>query len=61
LLLPVAERLGGNVTLRLIEHADHSFHVPLRSGRSDQQAMDEVLDTMADWMAAVSNEIDGVR
>src|ERR1700722_4300577 len=61
LLLPLAERLGRNVTLRLVEHADHSFHVPLRSGKSDQQAMDEVLDALVGWMAAVVNQTNGVR
>jgi uncharacterized protein len=61
LLLPLCERLGRNATLRLIEHADHSFHLPLRSGKSDQQAMGELLDALAGWMAAVVNQTDGGR
>ncbi len=55
LLLPLSERLGGSVTMRLIELADHSFHVPARSGRTDQQAMGEVLDGLAGWMTTVVN------
>ena len=31
-------------TLQLFEDADHSFHVPARSGRTDAQVMDEMLD-----------------
>jgi predicted alpha/beta-hydrolase family hydrolase len=58
LLLPLSERLGGSVTMRLIELADHSFHVPARSGRTDQQAMGEVLDGLAGWMTTVVNRTD---
>src|SRR5206468_4952885 len=32
LLKPVLERLGKRATLRVIEHADHMFHVLKRSG-----------------------------
>src|SRR5690349_13432171 len=34
-LEPVVASLGGRATLRLFDDADHSFHVPRRSGRSD--------------------------
>jgi predicted alpha/beta-hydrolase family hydrolase len=33
LLRPLVERLGPRATLRLFEDADHSFHVPARTGR----------------------------
>ena len=52
LLRPVVEGLGARATLALFEHADHSFHVPAKTGRKDAEVMAELLDTAADWMAA---------
>jgi predicted alpha/beta-hydrolase family hydrolase len=49
LLRPVVERLGERATLRVIEHADHSFHVPKRSGRTDEHVMDELAAAVAEW------------
>jgi uncharacterized protein len=54
LLLPLIERLGKRASLRLFEGADHSFHVPARSGRSDHEIRGEVLDALAGWTNAVS-------
>ena len=34
----------------MIEHADHAFHVPVRSGRNDGQVLDELAATTAGWM-----------
>jgi predicted alpha/beta-hydrolase family hydrolase len=50
LLRPLVKRLGSRATLRLFEDADHSFHVPARTGRKDAQVLDEVLDAMAAWI-----------
>ena len=33
-----------------VEAADHSFHVPARSGRTDREAMTEILDAVAGWV-----------
>ena len=52
LLRPVVEGLGARATLALFEDADHSFHVPARTGRKDAEVMAELLDTAAAWMAA---------
>jgi len=41
--------LGELATLKVIEGADHSFHVLARSGRTDAQAMIEMLDSFASW------------
>jgi len=49
LLGPVIERLGDRATLRVIEHADHSFHVLNRSGRTDEQVLDELAVATAEW------------
>jgi predicted alpha/beta-hydrolase family hydrolase len=53
LLRPLVERLGSRAALQVFEHADHSFHVPARSGRKDAQVMDELLDTTARWIEGV--------
>jgi len=50
LLQPLVAQLGA--TLRLFEHADHSFHVPARSGRTDAQVMEEMLDVVSGWIEA---------
>jgi predicted alpha/beta-hydrolase family hydrolase len=49
LLRPVIQELGALATLHLIDGADHSFHVPARSGRNDAEVMVELLDTFAAW------------
>jgi len=52
LLRPVVASLGDRAALEAIEDADHSFHVPAKSGRSDAQVRSDVLDRLAAWMAA---------
>ena len=47
-------KLGAAATLLPIAHADHSFHVLRRSGRTDAEAMDEVLDGIATWLRALT-------
>ena len=44
-------RLGSRATLHIVEGGDHSFHVLARSGRNDEQVREDLLDTMAAWMA----------
>ncbi len=51
-LEPLCRQLGPRATLRLYEDADHSFHVPKRSGRSDAQVRGELLDALAVWIDA---------
>ncbi|MEQ1780258.1 MAG: alpha/beta family hydrolase [Hyphomonadaceae bacterium] len=50
LLKPVVAKLGKRATLHLVKQADHSFHVPAKSGRKDPEVMDEILDVARDWM-----------
>jgi uncharacterized protein len=38
-------------TLHLFPGADHSFHVPARTGRKDAEVMAEMLDALASWTA----------
>ena len=53
LLRPAIDRLGAPATLRLLQDADHSFHVPARSGRKDADVRGEMLDALAAWVAAL--------
>ena len=53
LLEPVVKGLGPSATLYLVEGADHSFHVPARSGRNDREVMSEILDAFVTWIGAV--------
>ena len=48
-LATVLKRLSPAATSHLIEQADHSFHVPVRSGTTDRQVLDNVLDTLVAW------------
>ena len=53
LLEPVVKSLGPSASLHRVEGADHSFHVPVRSGRKDSEVMDEILDAFAAWTDAI--------
>jgi uncharacterized protein len=49
-LEPVCRALGARATLKLFEDADHSFHVPARSGRNDAQVRAQILDALTAWI-----------
>ena len=51
-------RLKEPVTVKLFPDADHSFHVPARSGRKDSEVMEEVLDELARWITALRGMTD---
>jgi uncharacterized protein len=50
-LNPLVNRLGARATLKLFDDADHSFHVPAKSGRTDAEVMADLLDALARWFA----------
>lgn len=50
LLESVTHDLGKRATLTLFEAADHSFHAPKRSGRTDAQRLEELTHTLAQWI-----------
>ncbi len=50
LLQPLVERLGSRTTLKLFQDADHSFHVPARTGRKDAEVRAEMLDALGAWI-----------
>lgn len=52
-LHPVIKELGKRATLKLYDPADHSFHVPAKSGRKDPEVLNEILDDFAAWVDKV--------
>jgi dienelactone hydrolase len=50
LIRTVTEKLGARATLHVIGEADHSFHVPRRSGRADTDVINEMADVVVDWL-----------
>ena len=54
LLEPLIKKLGPPASLHLVPEADHSFHVPARSGRNDRDVMNEILDKFAAWTDTIA-------
>ncbi|MDH6259922.1 putative alpha/beta-hydrolase family hydrolase [Bradyrhizobium sp. BR13661] len=54
LLRPVVAALGAKATLHVIEGGDHGFAVLKKSGRTNDEALAEVLDTLAAWIDKLS-------
>jgi predicted alpha/beta-hydrolase family hydrolase len=52
LLKPICKRLP-NSTLHVVEEADHSFHVPARTGRKDSDVREELEETIVAWAGRV--------
>jgi len=50
LLKPLVKKLGPRATLATFDDADHSFHVPARTGRTDEEVRAAMLDAMAAWI-----------
>src|ERR1700674_4479437 len=50
LLQTLVGKLGARATLKLFQDADHSFHVPARTGRKDTEIMAEMAQALADWI-----------
>ena len=53
LLEPLVKQLGPRATLKLFPDADHSFHVPARTGRKDADVRAEMLDVLEGWIDMV--------
>jgi len=45
-LEPVCDKLGARATLHIVEGGDHAFHVLKRSGRKDDEVLDEICDAV---------------
>ena len=56
LIGPLVRSLGPRATLNLIADADHSFHVPAKSGRKDDEVLNELLNLFASWAGALARK-----
>jgi hypothetical protein len=50
LLQPLCDELGARATLKLLDGADHAFHVLARSGRTDAEVRREAIEAITVWM-----------
>jgi predicted alpha/beta-hydrolase family hydrolase len=50
LIRQATEPLGDRASITTIDGADHAFHVPARSGRSDADVLCEIAGTLETWM-----------
>jgi uncharacterized protein len=48
-LEPLCKKLGRRANLNLFADADHSFHVPARTGRTDAQVVTQMIDAFVAW------------
>lgn len=55
LLEPLIEALTPRATLHLLQDADHSFHVPAKTGRKDPDVRTEALEAMARWVEQLTS------
>jgi predicted alpha/beta-hydrolase family hydrolase len=58
LLRPICAELGSRATLHVIATADHSFHVPKSSGRTDTEVLHELAETEASWAGQIAATAD---
>ena len=54
LMRRLVKRLGKLATLKVLSGADHSFHVPARRGRTDEEVRNEMLDSLTGWIASLT-------
>jgi predicted alpha/beta-hydrolase family hydrolase len=50
LLRPLCDTLGPLATLHVVDGADHSFHVPKRTGRTDSEVLGELASRVVSWV-----------
>jgi uncharacterized protein len=53
LLEPLIDQLRPRATLHRLQEADHSFHVPAKTGRKDPEVRAEALRTMSEWIDSI--------
>src|SRR6266705_3422283 len=55
LLRQVVRGLGDRATLHLIDEGDHSFKVPKRTGKTENDVMNELAATIQQWSTGLTN------
>ena len=58
LVRPLLSNVRPAPTLHVVDGADHGFHVLKRSGRSDEEVLDEICDAFVQWAEKVAETID---
>lgn len=53
LLKPICKKLSKRATLHIVDDADHSFHVPKRSGKTDSEVLTDLAQKVAVWSSGV--------
>src|SRR3954463_8689983 len=56
LMETVLKRLGTNWAMHWVDGADHSFHVPKSSGKTDSQVMNEIADEAGAWLGKIKGD-----
>jgi predicted alpha/beta-hydrolase family hydrolase len=51
LVRATTEKLGARATLHVVEGADHAFEVLKRSGRMNEEVIEELVSVAAQWMS----------
>jgi predicted alpha/beta-hydrolase family hydrolase len=54
LIEQVVSSLGARARMHVIESGDHGFHVLKRSGRTDDEALDEIADAVAEFALSLA-------
>ena len=49
----VVARLPATFTMHWLEAADHSFKVQKRSGRTEEEVLDEIGGTVEEWLRGI--------
>ena len=57
LLQPLIEQLGDRARLKVVDDADHSFHVPARTGRKDAEVIADLAQSMTHWIDAANRPL----
>ena len=50
LITEVCDELGKRAVLHVVDGADHGFHVLKRSGRTDEEVLEELADSLRSWL-----------
>jgi predicted alpha/beta-hydrolase family hydrolase len=56
LLRPICTELRPQATLHLIKEADHSFHVPKSTGKTDLEVLRELVGTVSAWAEEIQEK-----
>lgn len=57
LIEQVTREMGQRALLAMIPDADHSFHVPARTGRTDAEVRTQLLDMLAAWTKRAAAQV----